>query len=72
MYSSDPLKNSNAKFYKKITYSEAIKRNLKVMDSTAFTIAKDYNIPIHIFNINKKNALFRIVFGKNEGTLIHC
>ncbi|ARC54875.1 uridylate kinase [Candidatus Riesia sp. GBBU] len=72
VYSSDPLKNSNAKFYKKLTYSEAIKKNLKIMDSTAFTIAKDYNMPVHIFNVNKKDALFRIVLGKNEGTLIHC
>lgn len=66
----DPLKYLNAKFYNKISYKYAIDKNLKIMDSTAFALAKDYNLPICVFNINKPGNLYRIILGKKEGTLI--
>lgn len=70
VYSSDPIKNPEAIFYKKITYKEIMKKELKVMDSTAFALAKDFNLNICVFNINKKGALKNIINGKEEGTLI--
>lgn len=70
VYSSDPLKDPKAVFYKKITFKKALKKELKIMDSTAFILAKNNNIPINIFNINKKKALLKIITGENEGTLI--
>ncbi|MGP1931344.1 MAG: UMP kinase [Arsenophonus sp. ET-YP4-MAG3] len=72
VYSTDPSKNSNAIFYKKLTYKEVLERELKIMDLTAFTLARDHNLPIRVFNINKPGGLRRIVMGENEGTLISC
>ncbi|ANF17009.1 uridylate kinase [Buchnera aphidicola (Schlechtendalia chinensis)] len=70
VYSSDPKKNNNSKLYKKITYNEVLRRELKVMDLSAFVLARDYKLPICIFNICIPGILRRIVEGKNEGTLI--
>ncbi|MFP3036542.1 MAG: UMP kinase [Arsenophonus sp. ER-BJ3-MAG3] len=70
VYSSDPSSNLNAVFYKKLTYQEVLERELKIMDLTAFTLARDHNLPIRVFNMNKPGALYRIVMGQNEGTLI--
>ncbi|MGP1952721.1 MAG: UMP kinase [Arsenophonus sp. ET-KM2-MAG3] len=72
VYSTDPSRNSNAVFYKKLTYKEALERELKIMDLAAFTLARDHNLPIRVFNINKQGGLRRIVMGENEGTLISC
>lgn len=70
VYSSDPKKNPKAIFYKKITYKYALKNELKIMDLTSFILARDYNLPIRIFNINKNGALKKIITGEEEGTLI--
>lgn len=70
VYSNDPKKCSNAKLYEKITYKEVLNQELKVMDLSAFTLARDYKIPICVFNINKPKALYYIIKGKKEGTLI--
>mgnify|MGYP000549887679 CR=1 FL=1 len=70
IFDSDPKVNTSAKFFKKITYDEAIKRNLKVMDLTAFSFCKTYKIPIIVFNMNKKNALLDIIEGKEIGTFV--
>ncbi|BGI51143.1 MAG: UMP kinase [Arsenophonus endosymbiont of Ceratovacuna japonica] len=70
IYSDDPSKCSNAIFYDKLTYYDVIKKELKVMDLTAFTLARDYNLPIRIFNISKPGILRKIIMGANEGTLI--
>ncbi|MFP3014340.1 MAG: UMP kinase [Arsenophonus sp.] len=72
VYSSDPSKSSNAFLYNKLTYCDVLDRELKVMDLAAFTLARDHNLPIRIFNINKPGVLRRIVMGQNEGTLISC
>lgn len=69
-YSSDPAKNSKAKLLKKITYKEAIEKNLKVMDTTAFTLCKESGLPIVIFNIAKLQQLKNIINGERIGTLI--
>ena len=63
IYDSDPKKNKKAKFYKKLSYSEVINKNLKVMDTTAISLAKESNIPIYITNINIKNSIIDTLNG---------
>ena len=70
IFSEDPEKNPSAKFYKTVTFDEAISKNLKVMDATAFTLCRDQKLPIVVFNIFKENALKNILLGKEEGTLV--
>ena len=71
VYSADPEKNDNAIFYKKITFNKAIGENLKVMDATALTLARDHSLPIKVFNINTKDSLKSIILGEKIGTLIN-
>ena len=70
VYDSDPLTNPNATFYSELTFDEAIVKNLKVMDATSLTLARDHGLPIKVFNINTKDGLKDIILGKNLGTLI--
>ena len=56
IYDSDPEKNPKAKLLKKISYNDVINKNLKVMDLTAISLAKETNIPIYITNIFKKDS----------------
>jgi uridylate kinase len=70
IFSDDPEKNPEAKMYKKITFDEAIIKNLKVMDATAFTLCRDQKLPIAVFNIFKKDALKNLLLGNEEGTLV--
>ena len=65
IYDSDPNVNSNAKLIKEITYSEVISKNLRVMDLTAISLAKESNIPVFITNIFEENSLIRTL--KEEG-----
>ena len=71
VYSEDPEKNDNAIFYEKITFNKAIGENLKVMDATALTLARDHSLPIKVFNINTKDSLKSIILGETIGTLIN-
>lgn len=70
VYSNDPKKYPDSKLYENITYNEVLKKELKVMDLSAFILARDYELPICIFNINKPKALYYIVTGQKEGTFI--
>ena len=70
VYSDDPEKVSNAIFYSEVSYDEAIQKNLKVMDATALTLARDHRLPLKVFNINHKDALSSIACGEEIGTLI--
>ncbi len=70
IFSEDPEKNHKAKMYTQVTFDEVINKNLKVMDSTAFTLCRDQKLPIAVFNIFKKNTLKNILLGKKEGTLV--
>ena len=65
IYDSDPKINNKAKLIKEITYSEVISQNLRVMDLTAISLAKESNIPIYITNIFKEDSLIRAL--KEEG-----
>lgn len=70
IYTADPMKDSTASLYTELSFDEVISKNLQVMDMTAFILCKENNMPIRVFDMFKKNALIRIVKGKQEGTLV--
>ncbi|WWP00934.1 MAG: UMP kinase [Candidatus Dasytiphilus stammeri] len=70
VFSADPFEYPHAILYEKLTYQEVLEQGLKIMDLAAFILARDHNLPIKVFNINKPGALRRIVMGAKEGTLI--
>lgn len=70
VYSDDPNTNPEAKFFHSISFQDAISKNLKVMDATALTLARDHNIPIKVFNWRQQDALKQIACGEDVGTLI--
>ena len=70
VYSDDPKINPEASFYRNLTFNEAISKNLKVMDTTALTLARDNEMKIKVFNFRKEGALLDIVDGGEEGTII--
>ena len=71
IYDNDPEKNKDAVKFKQISYDEAIAKKLKVMDSTAFTLSKENELPIIVFNINKPCNLKKIINGKEVGTIVN-
>ncbi len=70
VYDSDPEKNPNAVKYSELTFDQAYKQNLNIMDMTAFTLCKENNLPILVFNMNEKGNLQKIINGKSIGTII--
>src|SRR5437867_4735859 len=70
IYDSDPKKNSNAKRFTQITYLDALQKQLKVMDSTAFSLCMDNKMPIIVFDLFKPHNLRRVVVGEKVGTLV--
>jgi len=72
VYTEDPKENPDARRYHRLTFDEAITRNLKVMDATALTLCRDQKLPINVFNIFKPAALKRVLLGLDEGTMVHC
>ena len=71
VYTADPKTDPSAQRYLRVSFDEAITRNLKVMDATALTLCRDQKLPINVFSIFKKNALQRVVLGEDEGTLVY-
>ena len=71
VYTADPKKDPSAQRYHRISFDEAIGRNLAVLDATAFALCRDQKLPINVFSIFKPGALKRIVLGEDEGTLVH-
>jgi uridylate kinase len=71
VYTSDPNKDASAKRYSRVSFDEAIQRNLKVMDATALTLCRDQRLPVNVFSIFRSGALARVVAGEDEGTLVH-
>lgn len=71
VYSADPVKDPTATLYKTLNYEKVLDDELKVMDLAAFTLARDHNLPICVFNMNKPGALRRVILGEQEGTLIN-
>lgn len=72
IYTADPKKDPSAIRFAKISFDEAIGRNLAVMDATAFALCRDQKLPINVFSIFKAGALKRVVMGEDEGTLVYC
>jgi uridylate kinase len=70
VYTSDPEKNPSAVKFEKLTFEEAIEKRLKVMDITAFTICRENNMPVIVFDMNSAGNLARVVKGDNPGTLV--
>jgi len=70
IYSSDPKKDPQAKRYKKLSYKEALRQELAIMDLSAFCQCRDHNLTIRVFNFNKPNVLLKILLGHDEGTLV--
>ena len=71
VYSADPEKDPKATRYNKISFNEVIKKELNVMDLTAFTMCKENNLPIYVFDMNKKGNLMKVVNGEDIGTLVN-
>ena len=71
IYDSDPEKNRNAIKFDSISFQDIIDKNLKIMDSTAFTLSKENNLPIIVFNMNKSGNLLKLVKGDKIGTTVN-
>ena len=70
VFSADPKKDQRATLHSRLTYQQALDRELGVMDLGAFLQCRDHNLPIHVFNIQKQHILRDIIQGKHRGTLI--
>lgn len=70
VYDADPEKHPGAIRYEKVDFSEVYQKGLKVMDMTAFTLCRENNLPIIVFDMNKKGNFLKVVSGENIGTLV--
>ncbi|RLD91080.1 MAG: UMP kinase [Bacteroidetes bacterium] len=70
VYTADPEKDPNAVKYDKLTFDEAYEKKLKIMDMTAFTLCRENNLPILVFDMNTKGNLMKVVKGENIGTVV--
>ncbi len=71
VYTADPEKFPDATKYDTISFEDVIKKGLNVMDSTAFTLSQENNLPILVFDMNTKGNLIKICEGENVGTVVH-
>ncbi len=71
IYTADPEKDKTAKMYDSISFDEVYKKGLKVMDMTAFTLCRENNLPIKVFNMNQNGNLKKVCSGKKVGTLVN-
>jgi len=70
IYDADPVQVKDAHMFDRISYMDVLKKGLKVMDSTAISLCKDNNLPIVIFNLNKRGNIRRVVTGEKIGSLV--
>lgn len=70
IYTADPEKDPTATKFEHITYDKAYNKNLKVMDLTAFTLCKENNMPMYVFDMNTKGNLLKVLNGEEIGTLV--
>jgi uridylate kinase len=70
IYSDDPVKNPSATRYKTLSYIDVLKKNLKVMDSTAISLCMDNNLPIIVFDLGQRGNILRVVTGEEVGTRV--
>ena len=72
VYTADPEKDLTATKFDDISYDEVLLRGLKVMDTTAISMAKDNDLPIYVFNMDKVGNLKKVLEGENLGTFVHA
>ena len=70
IYTADPEKDPNATKYSSLTYEEALNKQLKIMDLTAFALCRENNMPIYVFDMNKKGNLLKVIKGEHIGTIV--
>ena len=70
VYSADPQKDPNAKFYSRLTYDEALDQRLNVMDTTALVLCRDNNVPMRVMNVFEQGAIMKLMKGHDIGSLI--
>lgn len=70
VYSADPVSDPDAVLYHRLTYNQALRENLKVMDATAIVLCRDNRIPMRVMNINEPGALMRLMQGEAVGSLV--
>ncbi|MBC7358017.1 MAG: UMP kinase [Desulfacinum sp.] len=70
VYDSDPMKDSKARKYDRVTFTEVLQKNLKVMDATAISMARDHNLPVIVFNLRRSGNIRKVIMGKTVGTLV--
>ena len=70
IYDKDPMKHKDAKRFTRIRYIDALQKQLKIMDATAFSMCLDNNMPIVVFNLSKPHNIKRVVLGQKVGTLV--
>jgi len=70
VFDKDPEIHNDAKFYKRLSYTDVLKEDLKVMDASAVSMCRDQKIPIIVFNIHKRDSIRKIIEGENVGTVI--
>jgi uridylate kinase len=70
VYSADPVKNAKAVLYPRLTYNQALREDLQVMDATAIVLCRDNRIPMRVMNIYQPGALMRLIQGEDIGSLV--
>ncbi|MBN1382716.1 MAG: UMP kinase [Deltaproteobacteria bacterium] len=70
VYDKDPVKHSDAVMYKKISYTDVLTKNLKVMDATAISLCRDNNLPVVVFNLQKRGNIQKVICGELIGTVV--
>ena len=71
IYSADPEKDQSATRYNEITFEDVLSKGLKVMDTTAFTLSQENELPIVVFDMNKEGNLMKVVTGEDVGTVVN-
>jgi len=71
IYSADPEKDQNATRYNEITFEDVLRKGLKIMDTTAFTLSQENELPIVVFDMNKEGNLMKVVTGEDVGTVVN-
>lgn len=70
VYTSDPEKDADAEMFDTLTFSEAIEKNLRILDQTAFAMCRENELPVIVFNMNEKGNLKKLISGEKVGTLV--
>jgi uridylate kinase len=70
VYDRDPFRYADANMYDKISYTEVLTKNLKVMDATAISLCRDNGLPLSVFNLQKAGNVKRVICGENVGTIV--